>query len=115
MHCSAGGGWIQLPDWRWFRSSGRKASVDSEPRLVATVASFISVERQASMRCGRDNGEHEAPVNSAGRRGGGRFPSVERGGSDVARYADVGGGGQSLDSRIAGRPRGRDRFGGWVA
>ena len=30
--------------------------MDSEPRLVATVASFLSVEREASMRCGRKMG-----------------------------------------------------------
>src|ERR1022692_2487591 len=67
------------------------------------------------MRCGRDNGEHEAPVNSAGRWGGGRFPSVEGRGSDFARDVDVGGGGQSLDSRIAGWLRSEDRVGGWPA
>ena len=63
--------------------------MDSEPRLVATVAGFSSVERQACMCRGRDNREHEAPVNSAGRRGGGRFQSVEARGSDLARDVDV--------------------------
>ena len=59
--------------------------------------------------------EHEAPVNSAGRRGGGRFRSVEGRGSDLARDVDVGGGGQSLDSRIARRPRDEGCFERWTA